>query len=244
MNLEQGQRILRIKDRIVANFEAEHWEEIGLLSGFHDLIKTHPRLLRSLSWGDEDYAGNVLTIITGIASQNEAALNIFESYLDQKFKGDTVYVSAKPATVKITFSPSVFEVPNTPIETDLVSVMMPLNAGLTAVYQTIQTASQSNRYRALRADDIWENSTIIQDIFSLIYRSSIVIVDFTGKNPNVMYETGIAHTLGKLVIPIAQSLDDVPFDIRHHRVLKYYPNDEGLKSLEDSLAEKIRQVNA
>ncbi|MCT7486360.1 hypothetical protein N5T98_04880 [Aliarcobacter cryaerophilus] len=61
-----------------------------------------------------------------------------------------------------------------------------------------------------RADDIWEDHTFIQDIFSLIYKSKIVIVDFTGKNPNVMYETGIAHTLGKIVI---QNLAD----IQHHR---------------------------
>lgn len=244
MDLEQGQRILRIKDRIVANFEAGHWEEIGLLTGFHDLIRGHDRLLRSLNWGDEDYSGNVLSVLTGIASQNETALNAFESYLDQKFEGGAVYVSAKPATIKITFSPNVFEVPNTPIEKDLVSVMMPFDAELTAVYQSIRNACHSIGYRALRADDIWENSTIIQDIFSLIYRSSIVIVDFTGKNTNVMYETGIAHTLGKLVIPISQSLDDVPFDMRHHRVLKYYPNSEGLQSLVNSLSEKLRQVSA
>jgi hypothetical protein len=45
----------------------------------------------------------------------------------------------------------------------------------------------------LRVDDIWDNSTFMQDIFDLIFCSKVVIVDFTGKNPNVMYETGIAH---------------------------------------------------
>jgi hypothetical protein len=78
--------------------------------------------------------------------------------------------------------------------------------------------------RCTRVDDIWEESVVIQDIFNLIFRAHVVIVDFTGKNANVMYETGIAHTLGKHVIPISQSLDDVPFDMSHHRVLKYLPN--------------------
>jgi len=122
--------------------------------------------------------------------------------------------------------------------------MMPFHAGLSSVYDSIQSSCIQANYRALRADDIWENSTIIQDIFSLIYRSSIVIVDFTEKNPNVMYETGIAHTLGKLVIPIAQSIDDVPFDMRHHRVLTYYPNTQGLEDLKKSLAQKLKQVSA
>ena len=58
--------------------------------------------------------------------------------------------------------------------------------------------------RCLRADDIWEESTIIQDIFSLILRCEVVVIDCSGKNPNVMYEMGIAHTLGKHVVPITQ----------------------------------------
>lgn len=37
------------------------------------------------------------------------------------------------------------------------------------VYQSIKDSSDGTVYRVLRADDIWENSTIIQDIFSLIY---------------------------------------------------------------------------
>lgn len=89
----------------------------------------------------------------------------------------------------------------------------------------------------------WEDTTIVQDIFSLIFRAQVVVVDFTGKNPNVMYETGIAHTLGKHVVPISQSLDDVPFDMRHHRVLKYYSNNEGLNRLSSDLALKLRQFS-
>ena len=244
MDLEEGQRVLRIRERIVSNFTAEHWQEVGLLTGFSDLISGHSRLLRSLSWGDEDYSGNVLNILTRIASQDDSAFDVIEKYLDDKFEEETHYVSAKPSETKITFAPSVFEIPNTPIEPDLVAVMMPFHAGLKPVYTSIQSACTAKGYRALRADDIWENSTIIQDIFSLIYRSSIVVVDFSEKNPNVMYETGIAQTLGKLVIPIAQSIDDVPFDMRHHRALKYYPNAQGLQDLEKALADKLEQVSA
>jgi hypothetical protein len=69
-----------------------------------------------------------------------------------------------------------------------------------------------------------------------------VVVDFTGKNPNVMYEMGIAHTLGKHVVPITQSVEDVPFDIRHHRVLKYLPNAEGLAALQASLSPPLASL--
>lgn len=237
-------QLLEIRDRIVANFLEEHWLEIGLLTGYDQLIQGHDRLLRSLHWGDEDYSGNVLKILTIIASQNDRAIKQIEDYLDARFEGNAIYVSAKPSERKITFSPDVFDIPTSPIERDLVAVMMPFDAGLSGVYSAIQTACLNASFRAVRADSIWDNSTIIQDIFDLIYRSTVVVVDFTGKNPNVMYETGIAHTLGKLVVPISQSIDDIPFDMRHHRVLKYLNNDQGLNDLTAALSTKLSQVGA
>jgi hypothetical protein len=57
-----------------------------------------------------------------------------------------------------------------------------------------------------------------------------------------MYETGIAHTLGKHVVPISQSLSDVPFDLTHHRILKYLANEQGLETLETALTSRLRQV--
>ena len=59
-----------------------------------------------------------------------------------------------------------------------------------------------------------------------------------------MYETGIAHTLGRPVVPISQSVDDVPFDLRHHRFVKYLPNGEGLASLEGILTERLKTLSA
>ena len=40
------------------------------------------------------------------------------------------------------------------------------------------------------------------------------------------------------------SLDDVPFDMKHHRVLKYLPNAEGMQNLQAGLAKKLAQVSA
>ena len=51
------------------------------------------------------------------------------------------------------------------------------------------------------------------------FKSRIVICDFSERNPNVFYEVGIAHTLGKHVIPITQTPNDVPFDLQHPRYI-------------------------
>jgi hypothetical protein len=77
-----------------------------------------------------------------------------------------------------------------------------------------------------RADDIWENPAVMQDVVSLIDRSRVVICDCTGRNPNVFYEIGVAHTLGREVILITQSQEDIPFDLRHLRYVSYLNNGE------------------
>jgi hypothetical protein len=242
MDTATGERIINLRSRIVEGFTQNHWEELGLLLGESACIVGHPRLLRSLSFQDDDYAGNVLTVIRQMVTRNPRNLQVIEDYVAKQFQGDSAYVSAKPADKRITFAPNVFQVPDAGVESDLVAVMMPFSMEFRAVFDAIGVAATSCNMRCLRADDIWEHETIIQDIFSLIFRAQIVVVDFTGKNPNVMYETGIAHTLGKHVVPITQNIDDVPFDIRHHRVLRYLANAEGLGTLTRELNKKFRQI--
>jgi hypothetical protein len=87
-----------------------------------------------------------------------------------------------------------------------------------------------------------ENPAIIQDVVSLIDRSRIVVCDCTGRNPNVFYEAGIAHTLGREVILITQSANDIPFDLRHLRYIPYLNNNEGRLALADALQGRMQTV--
>ncbi len=57
--------------------------------------------------------------------------------------------------------------------------------------------------------------------------------------PNVFYEAGIAHTLGRAVIPLARSTSDIPFDLRHHRHLIYLPNEQGIDQMKVELRARI-----
>lgn len=116
---------------------------------------------------------------------------------------------------------------------------MPFDRNFDGVYGAIKDACWRAGLTCQRVDDIWEHSTLIQDIFSLIWRSSIVVCDFSGRNANVFYECGIAHTLGKQVVPIAQHQTDVPFDVQHHRYLGYLNNTEGLQALGTQLQSRL-----
>lgn len=84
----------------------------------------------------------------------------------------------------------------------------------------------------------------MQDIFNLLVRSRVVVADFSDRNANVMYEAGIAHTLGREVVPLCQHPTDVPFYLRQHRYLRYHPNDEGLQVMREALADRLRTLFA
>ncbi|MNG19951.1 hypothetical protein D3C84_1041660 [compost metagenome] len=97
---------------------------------------------------------------------------------------------------------------------------------------------------ARRADSIWEHHEIIQDIVALIDRSAVIVCDCTGRNANVFYEIGIAHALGKEVILITQSADDIPFDLAHLRNIRYLNNGEGIERLKADLNSRIITIRA
>lgn len=132
--------------------------------------------------------------------------------------------------------PNVFQISDPEIiEPTLVSAMMPFHPGFTDVYATLQETAASYGFRCRRADDIWENPAVIQDVVSLIDHSRIVICDCSGRNPNVFYEAGIAHALGRETILITQSEADIPFDLRHLRYVTYLNNGEGRERLKEQL---------
>ena len=138
--------------------------------------------------------------------------------------------------------PVVFRVPIEAPDERLVSVMMPFGAPFDSVYSTISEVCASLKLDCQRADEIFDQSEVIQDIFSLIYRSAVVICDFTDRNPNVYYETGIAHTLGRPVITLTQSPEHVTFDLQHHRYIQYVNNGEGLETFKPKLMDRLRRL--
>jgi len=130
------------------------------------------------------------------------------------------------------------------IEPSLMSAMMPFDPRFDAVYATLKRCAEAAGLRCRRADDIWENPAVMQDVVSLIDRSRVIVCDCTGRNPNVFYEAGIAHALGREVILITQNDSDIPFDLRHLRYVTYLNNGEGLGSLSERLTPRLLELAA
>ena len=231
-----GPELIQLKNAVVEDFDDSNWRELGALTNTIDEVERHPRLLRSLSWRDPDYDGLALVFLRRMIGQNDENLGVVLKYVESKCQNSGEDVSSeKKIGRKIVFSPNIFSIPEDTVDPQLISVMMPFNPAYSGVYHAISEAANNAGFTCKRVDDIWNHSTVIQDVFSLIFHSFIVVCDFSGKNPNVFYEAGIAHTLGKHVVPITQSEQDIPFDLQHHRYAKYLNNGEGLKTLTQEL---------
>jgi hypothetical protein len=101
-------------------------------------------------------------------------------------------------------------------------VLMPFSDPFNSYYKNILApAIRKAGFEPITAGEIYGTGPIIEDIFQGIRSSAAVVADVTGKNPNVNYELGIGHTLNRPVVIISQSIDDVPFDYRHLRVIIY-----------------------
>ena len=135
----------------------------------------------------------------------------------------------------------IFSVPQQSLACD-VFVIMPFQNNFNYLYHdSIKIVCERINKTCIRADDIYTSEMIINDIWSLIHNSRVIIADCTGKNPNVMYELGIAHTLGKDVILITQNIDDIPFDLRHLRHMNYEYAPHAIKQFENDLEKSLNQ---
>lgn len=126
---------------------------------------------------------------------------------------------------------------------NLCFVLMPFVKDMEPVYMDhIKPIIVSESISCQRADEIEGTNLITYDIWEKINRCRFIIADLTGKNPNVFYEIGLAHALGKEVILITQSMDDVPFDLKALRCIVYAFTPRGMKELEAKLIKTIRKI--
>lgn len=102
-----------------------------------------------------------------------------------------------------------------------VLVLMPFAETLRPVFALLREVVLSCELSVGRADDFIGEGVIMNDIWTAICQAKLVIADCTDLNPNVFYELGLANTVGVPTLLIARSDTEIPFDIRHQRLIAY-----------------------
>lgn len=230
------------------------------LQGFRESVLQTPVIsdvynhYRGENLPDEKFLGNALTDKFGIAKEHASEFReVFLAALEKaqllSQHGDKVRV------LDVTSEQSASGVVNTPSPTleklsksvkvvsgDSCFVMMPFADPLGPYYEKIYVpAIEKAGLKPVRADaSIFGTGKIIDQIWSGINSAKVLVAELTTKNPNVFYELGLAHALHKPVVLISSNEDDVPFDLKHIRVIYYDVTDPfwGAKLIE-KIAENI-----
>ena len=134
----------------------------------------------------------------------------------------------------------VFRGRNFSIKTKTVFILMPFTLSWSdRVWNHLNKICLNNGFTAFRANNLYGHD-VLEDIWESINSADYIIADMSSKNPNVMYEIGISHTLGKKTILISQDQEDIPFDFRRYRILLYEDNVDGFKILENEIPEYLK----
>jgi hypothetical protein len=220
--------------KLIRDGKANGWSELDAAFGDDQ----HKRYFLRKIVGDLESAGLIVFkdgrfAVTDQWVRIQGTLGISLTSLDESARRD--FVSVAP----------LFGVPDVSREVADVFVLMSFHADFTPIYKThVSEVVRSLGLTVGRADDFFTPHAVMRDVWTAVFRSRAVIADCTTRNPNVFYEIGMAHTVGKPVILITQHEDDVPFDLRHIRYIKYAYTPPGMKAFEETLRFTLQDVLA
>ncbi|MFW9877007.1 MAG: hypothetical protein ACFFG0_28265 [Candidatus Thorarchaeota archaeon] len=105
-------------------------------------------------------------------------------------------------------------------------------------YQIIKNECKNIDINAIRIDEIQTSALITKEVLDEIQSSEYIIVDLTLERPNVYYELGFTHGIGKdneKIILLAKKGTNLHFDIRNMRTIIYENHEHLRKELKKRL---------
>jgi len=93
----------------------------------------------------------------------------------------------------------------------------------------------------IRIDKEYFQGKIVQKLKQDIKDSTVMIVDISGANPNVLYEVGFSHGIGKPIIHICSTpLKNLPFDVKTWKTISYKKGQT--HALKGKLAKELKEL--
>lgn len=121
-------------------------------------------------------------------------------------------------------------------------ISMPLEAYWSeTLWVHVRTTLQAVGIEAIRAEPLFVSGKL-EESWTFLNEVEALIADLTYKHPDVFYQIGIAHTLGKPVFLISQHARDIPVDLQQFPHKVYNNNIPGLRELAEALQNFINDI--
>lgn len=148
----------------------------------------------------------------------------------------------------------IFKERNLTINPTLCFCILPFNQDRLDIFDKIIKPELSEKFgiTATRSGNIFDaNLNIMESIWTYINQASFIIADISDKNPNVFYELGICHTIGKKVIILCdeKSYEEdynnaLPFDIYGIYIIRYKNTAIGSKKMLESIDKTVEAIRS
>lgn len=125
-------------------------------------------------------------------------------------------------------------------------VLMPFAPEFQDIWdQVIRPAGAAVGYSCTRADDPSRPGAVMKDVVEGLLFADVIVADLSKLNANVLYELGVAHSIGtKTVMICDRSVKRLPFDLSGYRTLLYGRTKEGLRELRKQLEVVLTDISA
>jgi hypothetical protein len=124
------------------------------------------------------------------------------------------------------------------IDNRLVFVLTPFNDRFYNEFMTIRATCEDIGFKCFRGDEKEFKGDIFPEMLRYMAKARIIIANINGRNPNVLYELGVAQAMDKSVILVSKEPKDLPIDIQSQRFLIYSDSD----SLRESLKVELKKM--
>ena len=119
----------------------------------------------------------------------------------------------------------------------------PIRRHIEGIIDAALRPALEDKYDLVVAHRISEPGSITKQIITEIYFAKLVVANLTNRNPNVMYELALRHSLGKPVIMIAEKGTPLPSDIVMERTIFYQNDARGVIELRENIAAAEKEID-